>query len=145
MTFDEFRRETGNLESFYEKAYNSTQMQIWYEELREYTIEKYKQAIKHICKTSQYRPTLSLVIETIRKVKHEEKPREQYECKACHSTGIIFYKKVIEGLEYEYACQCNCPNAIGLDYDGTKIADKEHRSQYYLAKGVDVFRVGGVK
>jgi len=142
MTFDEFRRETSSLEAFYEKALNPTQMQMWYEELKDYSLERYKQAIKQICRTSQYKPTLSVMLDAIRTVKREEPaPREKVDCKACNGTGYVLYHKTIDGRDYEFVCQCNCPNAVGLDYDGTKIADKEHRSQYYLAKAVDVFNV----
>lgn len=142
MTRYDFDVATTDLEAYYEKAFNPTQKQIWFEELQYYTTEKYKKAINKICKTSQYRPTLGIMLDTIRSIKDEqEAPKEAVECKACHGTGYIIYKKKINDMEYDYVCQCNCPNAIGLDYDGTKIADKEKRSDYYLAKAVDVFGV----
>lgn len=140
MTRYDFDTITSELEAFYEKALNPTQKQIWFEELHSYDPEKYRQAIRTICKTSQYKPTLSTILETLKKGKVEEPPKEVVPCKACKGTGIVIYRKVINGYPYDYASQCNCQNAIGLDYDGSKCKEK---SDYYLAKAVDVFHIGG--
>ena len=141
MTFEEFRIATADIEQFYEKSMNPTQVKIWYDELKNYSLERYKKAIKNVCKTSQYRPTLSVMLDALRNAKSDTQQKQKTECKACNGTGYVMYHKVIEGIDYEFAAQCNCSNAIGLDYDGSKIADKEHRSDYYLAKAADVFGV----
>ena len=140
MTFSEFREQTADLEQFYEKNLNQTQVQVWYEELRDYTKERYKRAIRKVCKTSQYKPTLSVILEAIRSVDSEQTVRESEPCKACGGSGYVMYKQITQGKEYEYVSLCNCKNAKGLEYDGTKIADKEHRSPYYLPKAVDIFK-----
>jgi len=139
MTVDDFRQVTLDLEAFYNKTLNPTQKQLWFDELKNYTVEKYKKALHKICTTSQYMPALSIVLEEIRKVHEDVVLREKVDCRACKGTGYILYHKLVNGIDYEYVCQCNCQNGIGLDYDGTKVADKEHRSPYYLAKAVDVF------
>ena len=142
MTFDDFVTATADLEAFYEKKLNPTQVRMWFDELKYYTAERYKKTIQKLCKSSQYRPTLSNILETIRAVSElGDAPKESVPCKACGGTGIVLYKKIVEGREYEFASQCNCKNAIGLDYDGSTIADKENRSDYYLAKATDVFHV----
>ena len=139
MTFSEFRELTADLEQFYEKNLNQTQVQVWYEELRDYSKERYKKAIRKVCKTSQYKPTLSVILEAIRASSGEQVVRESEPCKACGGSGYVMYRQIFEGIEYEYASLCNCKNAIGLEYDGTKIADKDHRSPYYLPKATDIF------
>lgn len=139
MTRYDFDEVTSELETFYEKKLNPTQKQVWFEELQDYTKEKYKQAVRKMFKTQQYRPTLSVVLETISNIKTEETPNEPVSCEACKGTGYVLYTKVVDGREYQYASLCNCQNAIGKEYDGTKVADKEHRSLYYIPKATDVF------
>lgn len=140
MTFEEFVIETKTLEEFYNKDYNVTQRKIWYDELGSYTAEKYHKAIINVCKSMQYRPTLSQMIDVIKNVKDDSAEREKVECEACHGTGYLIYKKIVNGIEYEYGCLCACQNSIGKEYDGTKIADKEHRSKYYIEKAENVFK-----
>lgn len=140
MTQDEFIRATSNIEAFYEKALNPTQKSTWFEELKYYSLNRYLKAIQKVFKTQQYRPTLSVVLEILRSTQDEdEAPVEPVPCKACKGTGYVLYKQVVGGYPYEYASLCNCANAIGKEYNGKIIADKEHRSNYYLPKAVDIF------
>ena len=55
------------------------------------------------------------------------------------NTELLTGKKEINGIMYEYASLCNCKNAQGKDYNGSKISDKEHRSKYYIEKAEKVF------
>lgn len=140
MTFEEFRTATSTLENCYNRKMNEKQVEMWFDELKYYQLEKYKKAIRKICTTNQYFPALSIVLDTLRNTKSDvDLTKPKVECKACKGTGFVPYHKIIDGIDYEFVCQCNCQNGVGLDYDGTKIADKEHRSPYYLAKAVDVF------
>ena len=140
MTRQDFAIQTKTLEEFYGKDLNYTQSDIWFEELKMYPPEKYGKAIRTACKTLQYKPTLSQILDIIRTVKAENSDTEKAKCEACHGTGYLIYKKVVNGREYEYGCLCACKNAIGKEYDGTKVADKEHRSQYYLERAENVFK-----
>lgn len=143
MVFDEFKQSTSILEECYNKKMNPTQAQVWFDELKYYPLEKYKRAIRKICISNQYFPALSVVLDTLKTIRTEaDLSKGKVECEACKGTGYVIYHKKINGLDYEYACQCNCENGVGLDYDGTKLADKEHRSFYYLPKATDVFGVG---
>ena len=139
MTYEEFVIETKTLEEFYGKDLNPTQREIWFEELKHYTNTRYKDAIRYVCKSSQYKPTLSQVLEAMQYTKSNNEEVEITECKACKGTGYILYKKEINGIMYEYASLCNCKNAQGKDYNGSKISDKEHRSKYYIEKAEKVF------
>lgn len=140
MTFQEFKDATTTLENCYNRKMNEMQSEVWFDELKYYDLQKYKKAIKRICTTNQYFPALSTVLDVLRNTRATvDLTKEKVPCKACKGTGIVPYHKIINGIDYEFACQCNCQNGEGLDYDGTKIADKEHRSPFYLAKAVDVF------
>lgn len=140
MTIEEFTAKTAVLEEFYDKKLNYTQKQIWYEELKNYSAEKYEKAIRFLCKNSQYRPTLSQMYETILTVKLDDGDiKKRVVCKACKGSGYLIYHKKINDFDYEYASLCNCENARGLEYDGSKIADVERRSSYYLEKAENIF------
>lgn len=139
MNLTEFITKTATLEEFYEKKFNQTQRDIWYDELKSYSADRYEKAIDKDCKTLQYRPSLSAMIEAIQHVSSSTTEKEKVECKACKGTGYILYHKIINGHDCEYASLCNCPNAIGLEYDGAKIAETDRRSKYYLEKVENIF------
>ena len=139
MTLEEFTIKTKTLEDFYGKELNYTQAEIWFDELKNYSADKYYEAIKRICKTSQYKPTLVQVLEEIRKIKVQTSEREKVACNICKGTGYILHDRVIGAHTYKYACLCMCDNANGLEYDGTKIADKEHRQPFYIKTAKEIF------
>ena len=121
-------------------------MEFWYKNLKDKDVITYRRAIGEYAKKNKYMPAISDILAEIKNLKpYEQSKKEVVECKACNGTGYVLYKKVIDGREYEFASQCNCQNAVGLDYDGQKIKDEKHRSDYYLAKAADVFKVGGAK
>ena len=139
MTLDEFRQKTKLLEDFYGKEYNFAQSQIMFDELKYYDADRYEKAIRLLCKNSRYKPTLSEILDSMQRTINYSMEREVYDCQACKGTGYIVYHKKIDDKDFEYGCLCNCKNAEGLEYDGTKIADKEHRSKFYLEKAENIF------
>lgn len=141
MNIEQFAIKTTTLEQFYNKSLNATQRQIWFDELKGYDEERYEKAIQFICKSNQYMPTLSAVLEIMTRgniYAMEVKPKVP--CKLCKGTGYILYKEKIKDNEYTFASLCNCENAKGLEYDGMKIADKEHRQPFYIRKAEEVFK-----
>lgn len=142
MTQEEFNYQTERLCNLYDKKLNAEQLDFWFKSLENTDIASYRRAVGEYAKKNKYMPTISDILTEIKNLKpREEVKRESVECKVCKGTGIAIYKKVIDGREYEYACQCNCKNAIGLDYDGSKCKDERNRSNYYLAKVQEVFGV----
>lgn len=139
MTYEEFVIKTKTLEEFYSKDYNETQKKIMYDELKSYDAEKYEKAIKFMCKTNRYRPILNEILDAMKSANRNVDERQQIPCKYCGGTGYFMYKKIENGYPYEYACLCICQNAEGLEYDGSKIADKEHRSKFYIKSAREVF------
>lgn len=139
MTREEFAVNTKTLEEFYNKDFNYTQSNIWYDELKDFSSSRYEKAIKKCCKTLQYKPTLNQMLEIIVTIRENTQTAEKVDCELCHGTGYVIYHKMVNGIDYEFGAQCNCANGKGKDYDGTKIADKERRSKYYLEKVENVF------
>ena len=146
MTLTDFNEVTTRLCNLFSKELNGVQMDFWYKSLKDYDVIDYRRAIGEYAKENKYMPTISDILKYIKALKPREQPKEtaKYECKACKGTGIVLYKKIINGREYEYASQCNCPNATGLDYDGQKCKIEKNKSDYYLPKTVDVFK-GGIQ
>ena len=142
MQLDEFNMQTKRLCDLYGKSLNDEQMEFWYENLKNTSVVDYRRAIGEYAKKNKYMPAISDILDEIKNLKplEQEQPKEIVPCKACRGTGIVIYRKVINGYSYDYAAQCNCQNAVGLDYDGSKCKEK---SDYYLAKAIDVFHVGG--
>lgn len=143
MTREEFAEQTQRLCDLYGKTINQTQADFWLDQLQNYSANEYRRAVGEYAKKNKYMPAISDILTEIKNLKPYEQPKKEVvECKACNGTGYVLYKKVIDGREYEFASQCNCQNAVGLDYDGRTIKDEKHRSDYYLAKAVDVFGGG---
>ena len=139
MTIEEFAIEVKTLEEYYSKDLNSAQKRMWFDKLKHYDKERFAKAIDFLCTTSRYMPLLSEVMDVVRNQKDREEQKEAIPCKLCKGTGYILYKKKIVNSEYDYACLCVCQNAEGKEYDGTKIADKEHRSEYFIKTAQEVF------
>ena len=83
----------------------------YYNELKNYSSERYQLAIRLACKTSQYKPTLSQMLDLIAKVKTNTQAEEKEKCEFCNGTGYYLYRKIENGYPYEYACTCICQNA----------------------------------
>ena len=139
MTEEEFIIRTKKLEDYFGKDLNITQRKMWFEELKHYDVNRYEKAINFLCMTSRYRPLLNEVIEAVKTCQISAEEREKIPCKYCGGTGYFMYKKIENGYPYEYACLCICQNADGLEYNGSKIADKEHRSKFYIKSAREVF------
>lgn len=139
MTEEEFITKTKTLEEYFGKDLNHMQRNMWYEELKHFDVERYEKAIKFLCMTSRYRPLLNEVIDAVKTCQISSEEREKIPCKYCGGTGYFMYKKIENGYPYEYACLCICQNAEGLEYNGSKIADKEHRSKFYIKSAREVF------
>jgi len=132
MQINEFIDETADLEKYYDKELDEFQRKIWFDELKEISLPRYRQIIREILRTSKFMPKLSDVLETSRNMayKTENTIQESVECLKCNSTGIIVYTKVFEGIPYQFAARCTCKNGDRYKYDGKKV--HEHKSSYYI-------------
>lgn len=136
MQIGEFIEATSRLEQYYGKEYTNEQRQIMFDEIKDFPIERYRRLISAVIRKSKYLPKVADIMEVNIEEPYtkENNEKQVIECKKCNSTGYVLYTKIIKNgnkdLKYTYAAICSCGNA--KQYDGTKIIDKEHRSNYYI-------------
>lgn len=140
MEIKEFIEETSAIEKYYGKELEKLQRDIWYRELKQLNVARYRQVVREIFRQCKFMPKLADVIEINKDLSYTtitKQEEEREECTKCNKRGFILYKKEIDNgknkLIYEYIARCDCKNGLKYAYDGTKIVDTEHRSKYYVA------------
>lgn len=138
MEIAEFIEETSRIEKYYEKELDKFQRDIWYQELKNKPINRYRQIVNETFRKCKFMPKLADIITIDEELPYQvtKKEKQEVECEKCKGLGLIFYKKLIDNgnkkLEYEYAARCNCQNGLEYAYDGTRISDSRHRSKFYV-------------
>lgn len=139
MEISEFIEETSKIERFFEKELDKFQRDMWYQELKNMPINRYRQVVNKSFSKCKFMPKLAdiiLIQEELPYAQNTNIQREKVECSKCKGNGYILYKKILQdagrNIEYTFAARCNCQNGLEFAYDGTKIADAKHRSQYYV-------------
>ena len=115
MISGEFIEATSRLEKYFEKSYTTEQLQIMYEELKNLSIDRYKQIIARCIRNYKLLPRIAHILEITNELmilKTREEVEETEKCSRCNSKGFILYKKKDQNTmqEYEYACRCTCKN-----------------------------------
>ena len=97
MQIGEFIEATGRLEKYYGKEYTNEQRRIMYDELKEFSLERYRQLVSAVLRESKYLPRIVDFIEANKEEPYTQKQEEfeKVECKKCNSTGYITYTKTI--------------------------------------------------
>lgn len=142
MEISEFVEATTRLENYYGKEYTTEQRKIMHEELKNLSIERYKQLISAVIRKSKFLPKIADFIEanieepyTSNKEEHQK-----VDCKKCNGTGYLVYTKIIKDgdteRKYNHACICTCGNA--KQYKGWEITDKKHRSDFYTPMAEEI-------
>lgn len=136
MTQSEFIEITARIENYYGKEYTTEQRKIMYEELGDFTTERYRKLVSSVLRKCKFLPRISDFIEANKEEPYSTSSKEEMpkvECSICGGTGIVIYKrKIVDGdreLVYDYAAICRCGNA--KQYKGWEIQDVKHRSNYY--------------
>lgn len=128
MTKEEFLTSTFNLQTFYNKKLNDTQLEFWYDELKKYEIDKYKRAIGQFIISSKSFPALSEVLTKIKsfqeaKVINPIENAPKVKCSTCHGSGLVKYHQKVGNISYEYLCKCYCENGKNIDLPIKKYED----------------------
>jgi hypothetical protein len=77
-------------------------------------------------------PTISDILTEIKNLKPYEQPKKEVvECKACKGSGYVLYKKIVNGIPYEYAALCNCSNSSGKEYNNKETGTTYLRQRTY--------------
>lgn len=112
MTGGEFINATSRLETYFGKEYTDEQRKIMFEILKDWSIEKYKKAVKYCLENCKYLPKIvdfkTMDINTRPDIREQNKI-EFTECKKC-CQGFISYKRKYEKFNYEYIALCTCEN-----------------------------------
>ena len=136
MTEREFVVQTERLCNLYAKTLNDEQKRFWYESLKPYSVEKYRDAVSTYSRSNRFMPTIADILETIKNNPQNMEVSERVPCKTCNGTGYILYYKKYGGMEYEYACQCYCENGKRVTYDGRH---DNPPCDYYLPSANEIF------
>lgn len=138
MKIEEFDEEIDKLERFYQKegTIADEQRQIWYRELKNLDIARFKYIIAQTYRTSKFMPKLADLLEINANLGYSQVKQEQNQsnCKICNGTGYVTYKRTSEkganDFLYEYGAICKC--RTNPKYEGWKITDERNKSNYYI-------------
>ena len=134
MTKQEFIEYIGQIENVYKNQnLSNIEKEIWYENLKFMSIERFNYILAEIYKTSKFRPTLADILQFHKQIPYTAKKEEREiksGCKKCNGTGYVFYTKEISGKKYKYSAVCDCGRHER--YDGRKCADPKNKSEYYI-------------
>ena len=93
MKIEEFDEEIDKLERFYQKQGTITdeQRQIWYKELKNLDIARFKYIIAQIYRTSKFMPTLADILKVNASLGYYQVKQKQYQsnCKICNETRYV--------------------------------------------------------
>lgn len=137
MEIPEFIDETSKIEEYYEKELTKVQRDVWYQELKKITVDRYRRIIKQVFRECKFMPKLSDILEIDEKLPGENsKKKQKVECNMCKGSGFHPYEKIVDNgvqkLSYTFLARCECENGLEYAYDGTKISDARYRSKYYI-------------
>lgn len=139
MEIAEFVEETARIENFFEKELTKFQRDEWFKELKNMTINRYRQLVNQAFRQCKFMPKLADIVSINMEMPYNSNNniiREKVECSICNGDGIIKYFKQIDNgdkkLIYEYYARCNCENGKDFVYDGTTISDTKHRTKFYI-------------
>lgn len=136
MTEVEFIEQTKRLGELYEKPLNEEQVSLWFDNVRAFDVDTYKRAVDECFVRYRFLPTLTDMLSILKEFRNTPDNVEKVKCKACHGSGYIMYQKIINGISYDFACQCPCVNGQRVAYDGRNC---QKPSEYYLEKAENIF------
>lgn len=142
MELSEFIEATSRVENYYGKEYTTEQRRIMHEELKNLTIERYRQLISAVMRKSKFLPKIADFMEANIEEPYSsnKEEKQKIECEKCKGTGYLIYTKVIpdgdHSIKNTYAAVCPCGNA--KQYKGWEITDKRHRSEFYTPMAEEI-------
>ena len=89
-------------------------MEIYYNGLKNISLDKYKEVVNSCFRIFKYFPKLSEILDLSNKMKGSYSKTEKnihVKCKYCKGSGLIKYYKKIDGVKVEYLAKCVCKNA----------------------------------
>ena len=141
MTEKEFTQYVRELQNFYGQELSEKETEMWFKNLSFMSIERFNYILEEIYKTNKYMPKLSEILEIHKSIPYKEQQvKVKGNCNKCNNTGYLLYTKVINGMNYTYACVCDCGRQ--KRYDGRQVQDIKNKSEFYISKleeiGIDI-------
>ncbi len=142
MTIDEFTKATTEIENFYQKEITDEQKKIWFNEVKNMDIKRFKYIVSQVYRTCKFLPKLADIIEINTNLGYSQVKKEETlkKCNKCKDTGyIIYHKKIRDGekeLTNEYMAVCSCGKQ--KQYKGWEFPDERYRTNYYTPLAVEL-------
>lgn len=133
MTEKEFYSYIQELQKFYGQKLSDVEMNIWYENLKYLTVQRFNLILSEIYKTSKFMPKLADILQIHNQIPYTATQPEikiKGNCEKCNNTGYITYFKDIDGVKYQYAAVCDCGRQ--KKYDGRECIDPKNKSDYFI-------------
>ena len=137
MTIEDFTKATEEIENYYQKSIPDEQKKVWFQELRNMDIKRFRYIISQLYRNCKFLPKLADIIEINSNLGYSQIKKEQLEnikCNKCKGTGYIVYTKIKKNgdknILYEYMAVCSCGKQ--RQYKGWEISDESHRDNYYM-------------
>ena len=130
MTNQEFTKIMEDLASAFDVPKNerfSKRMKIYEKYLIDFSSDKFKFAIKELCKSAERFPTIKQIIETAKLYKRKKSffETDDHDCPICESTGFV----ITEKGSYSYCFRC--PECDISDKRGIPKFTPEHKEKGY--------------
>lgn len=132
MTIDEMTAEIKKLENYYGKQMTVDENEIWYDNLKELSIGRFRLIVAESYKKCKYMPKLSEIWDIHKEMPYVEPKKEEEKkanCRICGNSGYVIYVKEYKGLEYDTVAVCECGRK--KPYDGQALSDESKRNNYY--------------
>lgn len=139
MIKKEFIQYIQELENFYGQSLNDTEREIWYENLKFMTVERFNYILAELYKINKFMPRLSEVLDMHKQISYTVKTEEttpKKHCEKCNDTGYVLFKKIINGQVYTNAAVCDCGRQ--QRYEGRQCADIRNKSDYYIPTAKEI-------
>ena len=116
MVLVEFINETSRIEQFFSKELTKIQRDEWFRELKNISIQRYRQIVQEIFRKCKFMPKLADVLEIQNSLAYNTLEVKKVECSKCDGTGYVIYKKHfkdgIREYDLDYATRCSCANGM---------------------------------
>lgn len=133
MNREDFLKYIEELQNFYGQKLSQTELEVWYDNLKTMTMQRFNLILSEIYKTSKFMPKLADILQVHNQIPYTATQPEKKmtgHCEKCNDTGYVTYYKDIDGMKYQYAAVCDCGRQSR--YDGTKCIDQRNKSDYYI-------------
>ena len=133
MNKKEFIDYIKELENFYGQPLNDTEREVWFENLKFMTIQRFNYIIAEVYKTNKFMPKLSEILAIHKSIPYtamQEQVKAKGNCPKCGNAGYVIYTKLVDGHSYQFTAVCDCGRQ--QRYDGRQCADAKNQSDYYI-------------